>query len=357
MHYKVSNSIIRTTGLVVLVLMINLFFGDFLQAKIATLHWVQKYHLINPRVPLVINTREEIRSSDANDLVSAVSNQKNKVAALVDTTGGARTLIGSAVVVTSDGVYLTVRSVVGDRPINNLVVIQSDGKELQVISSYFDPATSLVLIKTTGTGLSVASLSSRNDLVAGARAMMLGMQNNGEPYVLSTILSGTELMLPGVVFSDVPSRALPLQTVMGAMPGQAVLDLSGMLIGVWDGEKLVPASVAEEALSSFLSGGKIVRPKFGFYYRLVTRPEALATGGVAGFRLLAPAGEKSAVVAGLPASKAGLLTGDVIIQVGGVSVADSAVPEKLLSSARSAEELDLVVNRGGKSLSVKIQPI
>ncbi len=356
MSYKVSNNIVSTIILVVLVLVINLFFGDLLQAKISTWHWVQKYNLVNPRVPLVINTREEIRSSDANDLVSAVSNQKNKIVAVVAITAGARTLLGSAVAVTSDGVYLTSKLVVGDRSADSFVVVQSDGKQLQVKDLYFDPATSLVLIKTTGAGLSVASLSDKRDVVAGERVMLLGAESSGEPYVLSSVLSGTELMLPGVMFSDVTSRTIPLQAVPGAVPGQAVLDLSGALVGIWDGTKMVPGSVAEELLASFINSGKVVRPKFGFYYRYISKLEAEQVGTTAGLRLTIPQGDKSAVVAGSPASLAGLVTGDVVTRIAGTSVEDIAVPEVLLSSAKPNAKLSITVNMGGKSVDLTITP-
>ncbi len=356
MNYKISKNIVQTLLLVILVLIVNLFFGDLLQAKIATWHWVQKYHLINPRVPLVINTREEIRPNDVKDLVSAVSSHKNKIVALVSISNGSRTLIGSAVALTSDGVFLTAKNVVGDIPAESIVSIQTDGKELKVKDIFIDPVTTLVLFKTSGSGLSVAALSSNKELVAGEKVIMLGAQSNGDAYVLSSILSGTEHMSPGTIFSDVPSRNLPMQAVFGAMPGQAVIDLFGTLVGIWDGTKLVPASIAEETLASFLSNGSISRPKFGFYYRFVSKQEANQYGSVPGFKLVVPQGEKNSLIAGSPASLAGLLTGDTITHIGGEAVAEVTMPELLLSTAKLKAELTFVVNRNGKSLEIKITP-
>lgn len=356
MNIHVIKRVFSIFGLLVLFTLFNLLFGDLLQAKISTWGWVEKYKLVSPNAPLIINTREEVRPSDANDVISAISNHKNKVVAVVSVVSGVPSLQGSAVALTSDGLYLTTRAVVQDRPANNFMVVQGDGRRVGVEQIYLDPVTTLAILKTKSSGLSVVSFFNARDIVAGQRILLLGAEATGEPYVLTSVLSGKEAMSGGVHFSDLPSRVLPLQAVIGAMPGQAVLDLSGALVGIWDGGRLVPGSVVQESLSSLLSGGKIDRPVFGFYYRAVARTEVDNSDLVPGLHVVSLTGDKPAVVPGLPAYKAGLRAGDIIVKIGDVDVSATPTPEVLLSSAKPGSGVVFVVNRSGELLNMTVTP-
>jgi S1-C subfamily serine protease len=352
----------RNFGILVLVallaFLLNVFFADSLVARIGTWHWVQARHLLDPRAPLVINTREEVRVSDGSDSVAAFNKSKNKVGAVVDMSNGQPNLRGSAVVATSDGRFITTTSVIAGVKPENLVIVMFDGARYPVVKTATDTAAGLSVLETGAGSLSVTSMAQPQDLLPLARILLLGANADGSPYVLSSNLSGSEHMPDTVVSSEGPSRTLPLQFVAGAMPGQAGFDLSGDLAGLWDGQRLISATIVQETLNSVLTNaGKVVRPSFGFSYRFVSSKQAALTKSTAGLLISKTPDGKPAVVPGGVAAKAGLLEGDVITKVGSQAVADTALPEVLLTTAPVAKQLVFEVVRQGKTLQFTLTPV
>lgn len=339
------------------VFVLNVLFSDRLSAHIATWNWVKKAHLVQPHAPLVINTREEIRVNETNDIVATLARNKNKVGALLEVGSGAPMLKGSVVAVTSNGIVLTSRLAVGDRKAEQLSVAFDDGKLYTVTAIISDPASSIVALQTTATGLSVASFAAHSDIFVGERVMLLGSNADRTPYFLASFLSSAEYMPLDIVSSDMPNRAVLLQPTPGAVPGQSAMDLSGKLIGMWDGQKLVPSSVLQEVTTSLLgASGKIVRPVYGFNYRYVS--SSIATSGqTPGFLVSKPATGNPAVLVNSAAAKAGLLEGDIITKINNQSVTDAAIPETLLLSVAPQTKVVFEIKRGAQVIELSITPL
>lgn len=337
--------------------MLNVFFADRFSAHVATWNWVKKAHLVQPRAPLVINTREEIRVNETNDIISALSRNKNKVGALFSVGNGAPQLRGAVIAATSNGMVLTSRLAVGDLKAEQLSVQLDDGKRYSVSAIISDPASNVVALQTNASGLSVVSFAGHSDVFAGERVMLLGANADGSAYFLASFLSSGEFMPLDIVSSDVPNRVVSLQPTAGAMPGQSVMDLSGKLVGMWDGQKLVSATVLQEAVSGLLAANnKIVRPLYGFNYRFISNALAATDGLTAGLLVSKPLAGTPAVVANSAAAKAGLLEGDIITKINNQVVGDSAIPESLLLGVLPQSKLSLQVKRGSQTLDVFIIP-
>ncbi len=340
------------------VFILNVFFADRLSAHIATWNWVKKAHLVEPRAPLVINTREEIRVNETNDIISALSRNKNKVGALFAVGAGAPQLKGAVVAATSNGLVLTSRLAVGDLKPEQLSVQLDDGKRYAVSSIISDPASNIVALQTNATGLSVISFAGRSDMFAGERVMLLAANADGSSYFLASFLSSGEFMPLEVVSSDMPNRVVSLQPTTGAMPGQSVMDLSGKLIGMWDGQRLVSATVLQEVVNGLLAAnGKVVRPVYGFMYRFISNTLAASEGRTAGLLVSKPSAGTPAVLANSAAAKAGLLEGDIITKINNQAVGENSVPETLLLSVSPQTKLSLQVKRGVQLLDMSITPL
>lgn len=337
------------------VFLLNVFFADRLSAHIATWNWVKKAHLVEPRAPLVINTREEIRVNETNDIISALSRNKNKVGALFAVGTGAPQLKGAVVAATSNGLVLTSRLAVGDLKAEQLSVQLDDGKRYGVSSIISDPASNIVALQTSATGLSVISFGTHSDMFAGERVMLLGANADGSSYLLVSFLSSGEFMPLDIVSSDIPNRVVSLQPTSGAVPGQSVMDLSGKLIGMWDGQKLVSATILQEVVSGLLAANnKVIRPFYGFNYRFISNALAASEGRTAGLLISKSPAGAPAVLANSPAAKAGLLEGDIITKINNQSVGDGSIPESLLLGVSPQTKTSLQVKRAGQILDISI---
>lgn len=340
-------------------LVVNVFVADWVAAKVSTWQWVRKYHIVEPRAPLVINTREEVRVNDTNDLIASLNRSKTKVAAVVQTApDGSKKLVGSAAVVSADGLFLSSKLGLGDGKLESLRIVMTDGAVYPIESVISDPVSNAVLIKTAATGFSVVSFANADEVTAGQRAILLGLEANGQPYFLTSYISSAEMVGSAILFSDAPARIIGLQMVNGAIPGQAVFTASGNVIGLWDGGSLIAGSVLKELSASyFANSGKIVRPTYGFSYIAISSDAAKRDKLTAGLRVTKPVDSKvPAVLVGSPAAKAGLQEGDIITKIGDVNMASAGFPDAILFAQKPGVAVQIEVYRGLGTLSLSVIP-
>jgi serine protease Do len=111
----------------------------------------------------------------------------------------------------------------------------------------------------------------------------------------------------------------------------------------------IPINMAKRAIPDLVKRGKVVLPELGFYPQDVT-PELART-----MRLGSNRGVLiTDVAAGGPAAKAGLTRGDVIVAVGGKSVADGTELRNVLYEYKPGETIQLEVLRKGGSMTVTL---
>lgn len=340
-------------------LVLSVFLGDLIAAKVSTWQWVRKYHIVEPRAPLVINTREEVRVNDTNDLVASLNRSKTKVAAVVQTTpDGSRKLVGSATVVSADGLFLSSKLGLGDGKLESLRIVMTDGAVYPIESVISDPVSNAVLIKTAANGFSVVSFANADEVTAGQRAILLGLEASGQPYFLTSYISSAEMVGSGVLFSDTPARIIGLQMVNGTIPGQAVFTASGNVVGLWDGGLLIAGSVLKELTASyFANSSKIVRPTYGFSYIAISADAAKRDKLTAGLRVTKLVdGKLPAVLISSPAAKAGLQEGDIITKIGDVNMASVSFPDATLFAQKPGVAVQMEVYRGLGTLSLSVIP-
>lgn len=345
MKFSIVRSVLWILVMGVVVFVLSVLFGDALAAKLSTQRWVQKYNLVRPRAPLVINTREEVRVSDTNDTIGTISKNQEKVAAVVADQNGVDVLRGAAIAAISDGVWLSVKAVVAGPATQQLYVVTNSGARERVTGIVQDPATNLVLLQTGLRSLSVPTFRPAKSAVVGERVILLGAQSNGSVYFVNSFVSSAEQSVGGVVSADLPARTLALQPVQGLMPGQVGLEFSGQVTGIYDGQAFIPASLIQEAVSSYVSNkGVVVRPVFGFTY-MSQRGSGKTTG-----LLVVKRAE------GSPASRGGLQEGDVIVKVGQQDVSAAPLSDALLTTATPGAKVVLVVQRGTKNMEITLEP-
>jgi len=157
---------------VVLSLLFNVFFGRWLTAKVSTLPILSRYKLVSPQAPIVINTREEVRVSDSGDVRQALAAVRSKLSLLVSDSGGQVAVLGGALNLTSDGLFVTVKSAVDSQKLSNLKIKLDDGTLVSVTKLTPDNATDLVILKADTQNLPVANFASSKDAGVGQRVIL-----------------------------------------------------------------------------------------------------------------------------------------------------------------------------------------
>ena len=333
--------------IVVTVLVVDLLIGNYVSARLATNPWVRKWGLFNPEAPIVVTNRETVRVDTNNDLIETAENSKTKTATLVYFDGSDLVVTGSAVNWTSDGYFVTALTglAIGGKVYG---VVTSSGDVYPVEAAYADPASNLVVLQTSAKDLSVLSPAEARDLRVGQQVVMV---QNSVGNSQAQFFTGYVKRLPTDVAgqtaeSDVVSRNLELSLLGTAPVGSVVLDLSGRMIGIWDGEKVVMAEEVRGLVNNLLTHGKsFVRPGFGFSYQILNEVEAKTLQTTSGARVIG-------VASGSQAAGAGLKGGDVITEADGQKLDNNFNFDSWLRQVKPDQVISLSVQRGTNSVSI-----
>lgn len=355
---KKTNIIFLGIFLVICALFLDIFFGRFLAVKISTIPFIKKYNLLNPSGPIVINTKEEVRVSDSEDVISAVGKVKSKLSLLVSVEPERVKILSSAVNVGSDGVFVAPKQAINSIPQNSLNVKTSDGEIVPVESVAFDPVTNLAFIKAKADNIPVASFAKINQLVSGQRIVLVSSTqatSKGE-YFLGSFISSVKEYLNGVVFmSDFPTLSFGIQQVTNLQFGQTIVTLDGDVAGFWDGTTIVSGDILENSVNNyFYNKGVLKRPQFGFAYRNISNLESQILNIPTGAMVVKPSEAQPAVTIGLPADKAGLKAGDIILSVADINITEDLPLETILLRIKPGEEVSFNIRRGKENMVLKI---
>ncbi|MEP7283568.1 MAG: Do family serine endopeptidase [Rubrivivax sp.] len=228
---------------------------------------------------------------------------------------------GSGFIVSADGVVLTNAHVV--REAKEVNVKLSDRREFRAKVLGSDPATDIAVLKIDATGLPTVRLGDPGAAEVGDPVLAIGAPFGFEQSATQGIVSAKGRALPGDSF--VPF----LQTDAAVNPGNSggpLFDGNGRVIGVnaqifsqsggFQGLAFaIPIDVALNVKDQVLKTGKVEHARLGVSLQDLSQPLAQSFG------LDKPDGALVAqVVPGSAAAKAGLKSGDVILQLDGKTV-------------------------------------
>lgn len=336
-------------------LAVQVFFGNFISARLATLPFVRSLNLYNPRAPIVVNNKETVRVSDANDAVETTNSVKSKLATVVyyDGTGAdARVVVsGGAVNWTSDGYFVTTKSALSVAN-KTYAVILNNGDIFPIISTHPDTASSLVMLATDAKGQPTVEPVDGKEL-RPAEKMLLVVNSpapNQTTYLESHVRSSVTNVAGQIFSSDKAQRSVSLQSVGPLTPGQAVFNLNGRLVGMWDGTMVLASDAIRVFATDFFRDNKtVIRPAFGFNYKHLSTSEARAVQLVNGAQVID-------VAVGSSAAAGGLVKRDIITSVNNQKVTDEVLLETLLSTLTPGEVVTFGVTRNAEPIIVLVTP-
>ncbi len=272
-----------------------------------------------------------------------------------------RSGLGSGVIIRSDGYIITNNHVIMQA--DELEVRMADGRYLDATVIGTDPLSDLAVIKVNAQDLPAVSFGNIDDVRVGQWVMAFGSPlsedlNNTVTAGIISALGRTSRNL-----STLNTFAAFIQTDAAINPGNSggpLVDLRGQVIGINSaiysrsgGNQgigfSIPVNVVENVTTQLIESGTVERAQLGVYFDSVS--EALAEA------LDVPRGsaQVSEVIPGKAAAKAGILEGDIIIEVNGEELRDFNQLRTMIGNMRPGEVVDLKVFRDGETFPLSVQ--
>lgn len=264
--------------------------------------------------------------------------------------------LGSGVIVDKDGYILTNNHVIRDA--DEIKVKLSDKREFKGKVIGTDPKTDLAVIKIDSNHLPVLKLGDSEKLKVGETVIAVGNPFGLNQTVTSGIVSATGRANVGIAdYEDFIQTDAPINP---GNSGGALVNVRGELVGIntaifstsggYQGIGFaIPSSMAKVVMDNLIKKGKVVRGWLGVSIQPVT-PDLAKQFDIKD--------DKGALVGDVvedsPAEKAGLQSGDVIIEFDGKEVADPSSLRNIVAGTPPGKKVSLKIMRDGKMQKVDV---
>ena len=229
---------------------------------------------------------------------------------------------GSGVIISADGYAVTNHHVAGHA--ERLRCTLADKREVEAKLVGTDPLADIAVIKLIspdGKPFPTASFGDSSKVEVGDRVYAMGCPYALSQSVTNGIISNTEMMMPGPFDSegiqlegeDVGSIVRWIGHDAFIAPGNSggpLVDRNGQVIGINEINVglsgAIPGNLAKEVANQLIKNGKVARSWLGMDVQPLLRSSKMEKGILV-----------SGVLDGSPAAKAGLKSGDVLLNIDG----------------------------------------
>ena len=255
---------------------------------------------------------------------------------------------GSGFILNSNGYIVTNNHVVENA--EQITVKLDDGRELPAKVVGRDAKTDLALLKIDATGLPVIPLGDSTALQVGEPVMAIGNPFGLEQTVTTGIVSATGRVIGSGPYDNFiqtdasinpGNSGGPLINARGEVIGinSAIFSRSGGSVGIGFA---VPSSLAKTVITQLADHGTVERGWLGVSIQPLTKQlaDSFKRSNTNGALV-------SQVVDGSPADKAGVKTGDVIVEFNGKKITKATDLPGLVADVPVGKDVSLVVVREG----------
>ncbi|PLX27455.1 2-alkenal reductase [Candidatus Parcubacteria bacterium] len=231
---------------------------------------------------------------------------------------------------------------IGKDPINDLAVLKIFDQNLPYIelgdSSSLKVGYSVIAI---GNALGVYNNTVTKGIVSGLGRSILASDANGTvEYIDNTIQTDAEINLG--------NSGGPLVDLNGKVVGVNVAtDESGSSIGF-----AIPINDARPVINSIIESGRIIRPRLGLQYIMLTPEIALDNklNKTEGAWISTGNSDSNPIVEGGPADLAGLEPGDIVFEINAIKVQGTDTLLSIIQRYKPGDKIGMKVLRGERVL-------
>lgn len=276
---------------------------------------------------------------------------------------------GTGIIISEDGYVLTNKHVIPEG-VQSVTVVLQDGKTYENVSVIGgDPLNDIAFLKIKDAkDLTVAKLGDSSSMRVGQKVVAIGNAlGQFQTTVTSGILSGTgrPVTASDGTLSGTEQLENLFQTDAAINPGNSggpLVNLNGEVIGIntavaENAEGIgfaIPINDAKGLIKGVLESGEIKRAYLGVRYIAIT-PEVVERFNLGRSKGAYIGGtDSSPIIAGGPAEKAGLRSGDIITKVNGKELGDRVTLVSELSQFVPGDEVTLTIFRDGKEQTVEV---
>jgi serine protease Do len=265
--------------------------------------------------------------------------------------------MGSGVIVSPDGRVLTNNHVVAGA--DRVKVTLADGRSFDAEVVGTDPKTDIAVVKIDAGGLPAATLGDSDDLQVGEWVLAIG-----NPFELTQTVTAGIVSAKGRSSVGLEDYENFIQTDAAINPGNsggALVDLEGEVVGIntaiasrsggYQGVGFaIPINMAGKIMDSLVKTGKVVRGWIGVTIQGVT--DAMADN----YGLDRPQGALvNSVADGSPAEDAGIEPGDLILELNGAPLRDSADLRLQVGDMAPGTSVSLTILHEGDRKHVRVK--
>jgi serine protease Do len=268
--------------------------------------------------------------------------------------------LGSGIIVSEDGYILTNHHVIKDVDELRVQLVDLQEFEAEVVGS--DPETEVALIKINAQGLTRAVLGNSDELEIGEWVLAIGSPLELNFSVTAGIVSALSRDIDIIARGGYAIENF-IQTDAAINPGNsggALVNYKGEVIGINTAIKTgtgtyigygfaVPVNMAKTVMDDFINFGEVRRGYIG------VQIESMTPNRTEGVGLDKPQGVYiSNVLPGKAADKAGIKSGDVILEVEGIKVNKPNQLQAKVGTYNPGDEISLTLWRDREKINFDI---
>ncbi|HHU62986.1 MAG TPA: trypsin-like serine protease [Clostridiales bacterium] len=262
---------------------------------------------------------------------------------------------GSGIIISSDGYIVTNNHVIEGATKIGVMLPGGEQVEAQLIGR--DARTDLAVIKVNAEGLTAAKLGNSDKIRPGELAVAignpLGHQLAGSVTVGVISAVGRTLQVDGKTLNLIQTDA----AINPGNSGGALVNRNGEVIGINTLKQAavgveglgfaIPINDAKPIIEQLIEYGYISRPGMGIWGTEITEQAAKEYNVPTGILV-------RRVVADGAAAKAGIIPGDIIIEMEGKPIKTFDELNKILQNYKVNDDVDLVIWRDGKRIELTL---
>jgi len=263
--------------------------------------------------------------------------------------------LGSGVIVDSNGYILTNNHVISGA--SEIQVVLRDGRQFPARIVGSDPESDLAVLQAAGGELPVATLGYSENLRVGDVVMAIGNPFGVGQTVTLGIVSATGRNQLGI--TDFENFIQTDAAINPGNSGGALINARGDVVGIntaifsdSGGSHgigfAIPVQLARAVMTQIAENGRVIRGWVGVSAQDLT-PALAESLGIENQGLLI-----SGVLEGGPADSAGLIPGDLVMEVDGEKAVSSLQILNYIAAKKPGERLTFGIDRSGQKLDVEV---